>query len=62
MQPSNQTADLRSGPIESIQIDGVDQTEVEGREGLMIGVRVPFKVKANGTFYVWHAAVARQTR
>lgn len=62
MQPSEQAADLRHGPIASIQIDSVDQTEVEGREGLIIGVRVPFKVKANGTFYVWHAAAARQTR
>ena len=62
MQPGDLAADLRNGPIASIQIDEVDQTEVEGREGLMIGVCVPFKVKANGTFYVWHAAAAGQTR
>lgn len=53
MQPANRNADLRHGPIGSIQIDNVDQAEVHGRDGLMIGVRVPFKVKPNGTFYVW---------
>ncbi len=53
MQPAEQNADLRHGPIVSIQIDNVDQSEVQGRDDLMIGVRAPFKVKANGTFYVW---------
>lgn len=53
MQPADQNADLRHGPISSIQIENVDQSEVQGRDGLMIGVQAPFKVKANGTFYVW---------
>ena len=55
MRPGDPAADLRYGPIASIQIDRLDRTEVEGREGLMIGVRVPFKVKRNGTFYVWQS-------
>ena len=54
MQPGDQSAELRHGPISSIQINRVDQTEVEGRAGLMIGVCVPFRVRENGTFYVWH--------
>ena len=63
MQPGDQTADLRYGPIASIQIDRVDQTEVEGRGGLVIGVCVPFKVKTNGTFYVWQpGGLPRETR
>lgn len=53
MEPAERKADLRHGAIESIQIEGVNQTEVFGGDDLMIGVRVPFKVKANGTFYVW---------
>ena len=56
MQPADPAADLRHGAIASIQIDGVDRLEVVGREGLEIGVGVPFKVKANGTFFVWHAS------
>ena len=51
MQPADRNSDLRHGDILSIQINGVDQTEVYGRESLMIGVMVPFKVKANGTYY-----------
>lgn len=53
MQPAENGADLRHGPISSIQIDNADQAEVQGHDGLMIGVRVPFKVKLNGIFYVW---------
>ena len=56
MRPAGGASELRHGPIASIEIDRVDQTEVEGQEGLMIGVCVPFKVKANGTFYVWHCS------
>ena len=52
MQPAEKGADLRHGAIASIQIDNVDQEEVAGRDGLMIGVRVPFKVKENGRYYV----------
>lgn len=54
MQPADNSADLRHGAVDSIQIDGADQSQAYGREGLMIGVRVPFRVKENGTFYVWH--------
>ena len=54
MQPGDRALELRHGPITSIEIDRAGQTEVFGREGLMICVCVPFKVKANGTFYVWH--------
>ncbi|WP_296643905.1 MAE_28990/MAE_18760 family HEPN-like nuclease [Roseinatronobacter sp.] len=53
MQPAENGSDLRHAPIESIQVDKADQEEVHGRDGLMIGVRVPFKVKFNGTFFVW---------
>jgi hypothetical protein len=52
MQPAEKGADLRHGAIASIQIDSADQEEVAGRDGLMIGVRVPFRVKANGRYYV----------
>lgn len=52
MRPADDGADLRHGAVESIQIDKADQVEVHGAEGLMIGVRVPFKVKNNGTFFV----------
>lgn len=55
MRPGDQSGDLRYGPIASIQVDQVDKTVVEGHEGLMVGVCVQFKVKANGTFYVWHS-------
>ena len=61
MQPGDEAADLRHGPIASIEIDRIDQTEVEGRDGLVIGVCVPFKVKANGTFYVWHGSSGGET-
>lgn len=54
MQPSEKGADLRYGAIVSIQIDNVNQNEVFGQDGLMIGVRVPFRVKANGRYYVLH--------
>lgn len=53
MQPAENGADLRHGAIESIQVENADQEEVHGQDGLMIGVRVPFKVKLNGRFYVW---------
>ena len=53
MQPADDSADLRYGVIETIQIDGADQTQVQGREGLKIGIRVPFKTKSNGEFYIW---------
>lgn len=52
MQPADNGTDLRHGVILSIQIDNVDQDEVDGRDGLMIGVRVPFRVKGNGRYYV----------
>ena len=58
MRPADAAAELRHGAIASIEIDRVDQAEVTGREGLMIGVKVPFRVKANGTFFVWHASDA----
>lgn len=54
MQPAERNADLRYGAIASIQIDKVDQEGVDGRDGLMIGVRVPFRVKANARYYVWN--------
>ncbi len=54
MQPSEKGADLRYGAIVSIQIDSANQDEVVGTDGLMIGVRVPFRVKANGQYYVLH--------
>ncbi|MGX0901798.1 hypothetical protein ACSSV8_000355 [Roseovarius sp. MBR-79] len=54
MQPSEKGADLRYGAIVSIQIDNANQDEVFGKGGLMIGVRVPFRVKANGRYYVLH--------
>ena len=60
MQPGGDGADLRHGRILSIEIDRVRQTEVEGRVGLMVGVCVEFKVKANGIFYVWHTMSARR--
>ena len=53
MQPAEKSADLRCGQIASIQIEGVDQIEVHGCDGLVVGVNVPFKVKANGSFYIW---------
>lgn len=52
MQPSEKGSDLRHGAIASIQIDNANQEEVVGQDGLMIGVRVPFRVKANGRYYV----------
>ena len=52
MKPAAPNADLRHGAIQSIQINNVDHEDVEGKDELMIGVRVPFKVKANGTFFV----------
>lgn len=52
MQPADNGADLRHGAIETIQIDNVNQEEVDGRDGLFIGVRVPFRAKENGRFYV----------
>ena len=58
MRPADPAADLRHGAIASIQIDREDRHEVVGREGLVIGVRVPFKVKANGTFFLWQASEA----
>ena len=58
MQPAGAVTELRHGAIASIEIDRVDQAEVMGREGLLIGVKVPFRVKANGTFFVWHASEA----
>lgn len=60
MQPGDKAADLRHGPISSIEIDGNDQTYVDGRDGLSIGVCVPFKVKSNGKFYVLHEAAGEQ--
>ena len=51
MRPAKKGSDLRHGAIASIQIDGVDWQEVTGSDGLMIGVKVPFKVKDNGRFY-----------
>lgn len=56
MRPAGGAAELRHGVIASIEIDRVDQVEVMGREGLLIGVKVPFRVKANGTFFVWHVS------
>ena len=61
MQPVHQTADLQHGAISSIQIDGIDQAFVEGRDGLWIGVRVPFKVKPNGGFYVLNEGARSQS-
>ncbi len=58
MRPADAAAELRHGAITSIEVDRVDQAEVTGREGLVIGVKVPFRVKANGTFFVWHASEA----
>ena len=58
MRPADSAADLRYGAIASIEIHGVGQAEVTGREGLLIGVKVRFRVKANGTFFVWHASEA----
>lgn len=52
MKPADENADLRHGRIGSIEIDNVEHTEVEGTDGLMIGVKVQFKAKSNGTFYV----------
>jgi hypothetical protein len=52
MQPADKDADLRHGAIASIQVDNVEQEEFDGRDGLMIGVRVPFRVKASGRYYV----------
>jgi len=52
MQPSEKGADLRYGAIASIQIDNANQEEVVGKDGLMIGVRVPFRVKGNGRYYL----------
>lgn len=52
MQPAKKGSDLRYGAIASIQIDNEEQEEVIGQEGLMIGVRVPFRVKENGRYYV----------
>ena len=53
MKPADTKADLRYGPIGSIEIGGEDRDEVEGADGLMVGVKVPFRAKANGAFYVW---------
>ena len=57
MKPGDPKADLRHGDIRSIEIDNVGCDEVEGSDGLMIGVKVQFKAKANGVFYVWPAGV-----
>ena len=53
MKPADTKADLRYGPINSIEIHGEDRDEAEGTDGLMVGVKVPFRVKKNGAFYVW---------
>ena len=53
MRPADAKADLRYGPILSIEIDGEGHEEVEGADGVMVGVKVPFRVKANGAFHVW---------
>ncbi|MDD9993299.1 MAG: hypothetical protein OXP75_16000 [Rhodospirillales bacterium] len=55
MRPAGVAAEPRHEAIASIEIDRVDQAEVTGREGLVIGVKVPFRAKANGALYVWHA-------
>ena len=53
MQPAEKSAELRYGRIETIQIDDKDEAEVYGQCSLTVGVRVDFKVKGNGTFYIW---------
>ena len=53
MKPAKAKADLRHGPIGSIKVDGKDRDVLEGADGLMVGVKVPFRAKANGAFYVW---------
>ena len=53
MKPADTQAELRYGEICSIEIDGKDRDEVEGAAGRMVGVKVPFRVKKNGAFYVW---------
>ena len=62
MQPADQGADLRHGRILSIEVEGDDQAKVEGRAGLTVGVRVAFRVKANGIYYVWQQSSARRGR
>lgn len=61
MRPADQAAELRHGPILSIQIDKRDYSEVEGHDGLMIGAKVAFKAKANGTFFVWPRGMMRSS-
>ena len=53
MKPADTNADLRYGAIGSIEIDGESCDDVEGADGRMVGVKVPFRVKKNGEFYVW---------
>ena len=53
-------SDLRHGPILSIEVDGKRRTEVDGCSGLVVCVRTSFKVKKNGTYYVWSATASQQ--
>lgn len=43
---------LRSARIESLQVDGRDQAEVFGREGLNVGVRAKFRVTRHPSYSV----------
>ena len=43
---------LRFSRIESLQVDGVDQAEVIGREGLNVGIRVTFRVTQHPNYCV----------
>lgn len=54
MRPAEKGSDLKHGAIDTIHVNGKEQPEVVGQPGLMVGVRVPFKVKSNGAFFVMH--------
>ena len=56
MKPADAQSDLRHGAIASIEVDGKDRKEVVGDDGLLVGVSVPFRAKANGTYFVWSGA------
>ena len=46
------TEPLRYSSIESLQVDGLDQTEVIGRDGLNVGVKVAFRVNQRRNYSV----------
>jgi hypothetical protein len=46
------TERLRFSPIESLQIDGINQVEIVGQDNLKAGVKVTFRVAQRPSYYV----------